>query len=59
MWQQERIGRDINPSKLLYFIVQAEAKRVDIIEPVFTLVPDNAVARIQNVNVVYGGIEDD
>lgn len=59
IWQQERIGRDINPSKLLYFIVQAEAKRADIIEPVFTTVPDNAVARIQNVNVVYGGIEDD
>lgn len=59
VWQQERIGRDINPSKLLYFIVQAEAKRVDIIEPVFETVPDNAVARIQNVNVVYGGIEDD
>ena len=59
VWQQEKIGRDINPSKLLYFIVQAEAKRADIIEPIFTTVPDNAVARIQNVNVVYGGIEDD
>lgn len=59
VWQQEKIGRDINPSKLLYFIVQADAKRVDITEPVFTTVPDNAVARIKNVNVVYGGIEDD
>ena len=59
VWQQERIGRDINPSKLLYFIIQAEAKRADIIEPAFIKVPDNAVARIQNVNVVYGGIEDD
>lgn len=59
VWQQERIGRDINPSKLLYFIIQAEAKRADITEPAFIKVPDNAVARIQNVNVVYGGIEDD
>ncbi len=59
IWQQEKIGRDINPSKLLYFLIQAEAKRADIMEPAFTVVPDNAVARIQNVNVVYGGIEDD
>lgn len=59
VWQQDRIGRDINPSKLLYFIVQAEAKRADITEPVFTTVPDNAVARIQNIRVVYGGIEND
>lgn len=59
IWQQEKIGRDINPSQLLYFVIQAGAKRVEIAEPVFTTVPSNAVAEIKNINVIYGGIEDD
>ncbi|MBE7708898.1 MAG: hypothetical protein E7Z93_00450 [Cyanobacteria bacterium SIG32] len=35
-WQSEKITRDINPDKLRAFLMNAGAKRVDIVKPVFT-----------------------
>lgn len=58
-WQKKKLGRDINPTELMYLIRSAGAKRAEIISPTFTLVPPNAVALAQNVTVSYGGIEDD
>ena len=43
----------------MYLIRSAGAKRVTILEPVFGAIPANAVAIAQNINVTYGGIEDD
>lgn len=58
-WQTGTIGRDINPSVLTRMIVDAGAKRVEVISPAFTTVPTGSVARIKNQTVTYGGIEDD
>lgn len=58
-WQKTQIGRDINPSRLNYLIVQAGAKRVEIKEPVFTSVNDTGLAILKSAKVVYGGIERD
>jgi len=59
IWQSEKIGRDINPSKLIREIVRAGAKRVEVASPVFTVIQPGQVAQIRNKNVVFGGVEDD
>lgn len=58
-WQTYTIGRDINPSELTKRIVEAGAKRVELTSPVFTTIPETTVARIAEMAVTYGGLEDD
>lgn len=58
-WQSEKMGRDINPDELTHLLKQAGTKRAVIRSPVFTFVENNAVAVAGNVNVLYGGIEDE
>lgn len=59
IWQREKIGRDINPSKLLTLIIQAGAKRAEITEPAFIEISDISIAIPAKESVIYGGIEDD
>lgn len=59
VWQQSKIGRDINPSKLISMCIKAGAKRVEIRSPNFTIVEPGEVAHLENQNVVFGGVEDD
>lgn len=58
-WQKSRIGRDINSSELIKRIVEAGAKRVDIITPIFTKIDKNEVAVCINSIINYGGLESD
>ena len=58
-WQSAEMGRDINPSQLSGLVMDAGAKRCEVTLPVFTEVPEWAVARALDVTVVYGGLEDD
>ena len=58
-WQQSKIGRDINPDKLISLMEQAGAKRVAVTEPVFSVIPDATIGRIGTKTVSYGGIEND
>lgn len=58
-WQTEKMGRDINPSKLNEMLMGAGIKRVEIRSPVFMSVEDNAVAVVDNENIIYGGIENE
>lgn len=58
-WQKQQIGRDINPSRLNFLLVQAGAKRTKIAEPAFTVVGEIGIARATSINIVYGGIESD
>lgn len=59
LWQR-KIGRDINPSKLVSLIMAAGAKRVDITSPAYIKVGDAAVALLTGtVTANYGGLEDD
>jgi len=63
LWQKSILGRDINPSQLTKMIVKAGAKRVEIIEPVFTPLKhfELGVADIDDISFdeFYGGLEDD
>lgn len=59
LWQSSKIGRDINPSKLISDCIRAGAKRVEIISPSFTVIEEGQVAVIANENVSFGGVEDD
>ncbi|MCI9388384.1 MAG: baseplate J/gp47 family protein [Lachnospiraceae bacterium] len=58
-WQTGEIGRDINPSELIRRMVEAGAKRVVVDSPSFVSLPASTVARLGNMSVTYGGIEDD
>lgn len=58
-WQQRKIGRDINPDKLISLMESAGAKRVVVTAPVYTVIQDSYIGRLGTKTVSYGGIEDD
>lgn len=57
-WQR-KIGRDINPSELIYRIIQAGAKRVVLTEPAYTAIMRDECSRLAYETVTSGGIEND
>lgn len=60
LWQQSKIGRDLNPSELIKRMMNAGAKRVDVTEPAFTsLLRDQCARSSGYVLLGYGGVEDD
>lgn len=58
-WQSEKMGRDINPSMLNKFLMEAGIKRVEIRQPEYTKVEDTAVASLTTKNIVNGGAENE
>lgn len=58
-WQSSKIGRDINPSKLISDCYKAGAKRVEVRTPVFMAINKGQVAVMENKTVTFGGLEDD
>ena len=66
-WQRGKIGRDVNPSKLIQMVVAAGAKRVEVTEPVFTHVKNGSEADGYAVELAVpgtttintGGVEDE
>lgn len=58
-WQKEKLGRDINPNKLTQLLIQAGAKRVEIISPVFTKIERDKVAQDTGTVINYQGAEDE
>lgn len=58
-WQRETLGRDINPSELIYRLKKNGVKRVEIDSPTFTVTNNFAVAIPSAVNVTFAGLEDD
>lgn len=61
VWQQSKIGRDIEPSKLVEFCMAAGAKRVTVTAPsAHTAVAATDIAKISGTpTITYGGVEDD
>lgn len=59
LWQKSKLGRDINPSKIIEMLMRAGAKRINIISPDFLVLEKNQVAHIGLKNVAYKGVEDD
>lgn len=58
-WQTKKMGRDINPSRLISLIMSKGAKRVDVIKPTFQTVNTTSVAKLKNKTVINGGVEDE
>ncbi len=51
-WQKSKIGRDINPSKLVAMVMNAGAGRVVVNSPVFTAMGDTEIAITSRVPVI-------
>lgn len=70
-WQSGKMGRDINPDKLRYLLLEVGIKRVNLQQPVFTPLEDGKpsvdltsdkvpqVAKVGTVTVKSGGYEDE
>jgi len=58
-WQTEKMGRDINPSYLYRFLMEAGIKRAEVRQPEFAIVPGTSVARLERETVLNGGTEDE
>jgi phage-related baseplate assembly protein len=59
LWQQSKIGRDVNPSELIGRLMAAGAKRVEVASPAFTSLMRDQSARVVYGVLTYGGVEDD
>lgn len=58
IWQQSKLARDINPSKLTADCMAAGAKRI-VTNLTHTVIPKGHVAQLQSKTVTFGGLEDD
>lgn len=58
-WQNEKLGRDINPNKLIQLLIQAGAKRVEVVSPTFTKLEKTQVAQDTATTINYQGVEDE
>lgn len=58
VWQKNKLGRDINPSKLIHLMVEAGVSRVELVSPSFTGVDKNQVALATSVLASYGGLDE-
>ena len=58
-WQRAKLGRDINPTELIYRLKAAGVKRVEVRSPEFTATDKFTVAHATTINAVFGGLEDD
>lgn len=64
-WQRAKLGRDINPSRLINLLMQTGIKRVDLKAPAFTVLRDGSdkdvpqVAALGSITITNGGYEDE
>ncbi len=59
LWQRSAPGRDINPSRLIAAIQDAGAKRVELDAPAFQALQPTEIARETDVEITFGGLEDE
>ena len=57
-WQR-KLGRDINPTELVYRVRAAGAKRVRVTQPADLAVDRTQLPRLNTRTVTYGGLEND
>ena len=64
-WQSGKFGRDISPDRLRYFLYETGIKRLELVEPSFTVLGDGSdntvpeVGKIGTITIVNGGYEDE
>lgn len=59
LWQRGLPGRDIVPDRFVELLIRAGAKRVTLENPVFTEISETEIAREEEVELVFGGLEDE
>lgn len=59
LWQKSKLGRDINPSKLISMVMAAGVKRVDVTAPVFTKLENTQVAVADEISMTMAGAEEE
>lgn len=59
VWQKSKLGRDVNPSELIWRVMDAGALRVEVTSPIFTKTEKVEVAKEDGISIVFGGLEDD
>ena len=59
LWQKSKLGRDINPTELIWRLRSAGVKRVEVLSPAFEVTAQNTVAVAGNISAIYFGLEDD
>lgn len=64
-WESDKLGRDINPSQLIWLLMQTGIKRVEVTAPAFTTLRDGSdlsapqVAKVGQITITNGGYEDE
>lgn len=58
-WQKSKLGLNINPSRLIANVINEGALRVEVNSPVYKVIDNDQVAIEDNVNIKFGGFEDD
>ena len=58
-WQRSKLGKDINPSKLIQLLLNTGVKRVEVHSPTFTPVDKFSVAVCSAMSVRFVGLESD
>lgn len=58
LWQRSALGRDVDPSELIFRVRDAGAIAIVVTSPAQTAVDDTEVAQEQTVNVTFGGLRD-
>ena len=59
LWQRSELGRDIEPSELIYRVRQAGAKHINLRVPEFRVIEAKAIAVPTYISHAYSGLEDD
>lgn len=57
LWQREKLGRDIDPSKLYALMVSAGAVKVKVPSPVLTNIDPDKIAVVGTVSVAFEGVD--
>lgn len=56
LWQKEKLGRDIDPSKLYALMVKAGAEKVTVTSPTLTAVDAGKIAVAGTESITFGGV---
>lgn len=57
LWQKGKLKRDITPDKLTMYMMNAGAKRVEIISPIFKDISESEIAVVNETKILYQGVE--
>lgn len=58
LWQKSKLGRDVNPSELIWRVRAAGASRVEVLTPTYTDVDTHQVALPSTISAHFGGLND-